>query len=116
MHTEIEATYRVVTPMFCGGAEPDKRAELRPSSFKGVLRFWWRALAWSRLGGDLGQIKQQEDALFGSADGGRSSVSMQFVPGAEPGSVAAGRGAHCFSVGRRSRRRRGGPLPRLRRQ
>ena len=90
MHTEIEATYRVVTPMFCGGAEPDKRAELRPSSFKGVLRFWWRALAWSRLGGDLGQIKQQEDALFGSADGGRSSVSMQFVPGAEPGSVAAG--------------------------
>ena len=90
MHTEIEATYRVVTPMFCGGAEPDKRAELRPSSFKGVLRFWWRALAWSRLGGDLGQIKQQEDALFGSADGGQSSVSMRLVPGSKRESVAAG--------------------------
>ena len=90
MHTEIEATYRVVTPMFCGGAEPDKRAELRPSSFKGVLRFWWRALAWSRLGGDLGQIKQQEDALFGSADGGQSSVSMRLVPGPVPRSVAKG--------------------------
>ena len=89
MHTEIEATYRVVTPMFCGGAEPDKRAELRPSSFKGVLRFWWRALAWSRLGGDFGQIKQQEDALFGSADGGQSSVSMRFVPGPKRESVAA---------------------------
>ena len=90
MHTEIEATYRVVTPMFCGGAEPDKRAELRPSSFKGVLRFWWRALAWSRLGGDLGQIKEKEVALFGSADGGQSSVSMRFVPGPKRERVAAG--------------------------
>ena len=90
MRTEIEAIYRVVTPMFCGGAEPDKRAELRLSSFKGVLRFWWRALAWSRLNGDLGQVKRQEEAIFGSADGGQSSVSMRLVPGAEPGSVAAG--------------------------
>ena len=89
MPTEIEATYRVVTPMFCGGAEPETNAELRLSSFKGVLRFWWRALAWSRLGGDRGRIKQQEDSLFGSADGGQSSVSMRLVPGSEPGSVAA---------------------------
>ena len=79
MSTEIEATYRVVTPMFCGGAEPETHAELRLSSFKGVLRFWWRALAWSRLGGDLGRIKQHEDALFGSADGGQSSVSMRLA-------------------------------------
>ena len=80
----------VVTPMFCGSAEPETHAELRLSSFKGVLRFWWRALAWSRLGGDRGQIKQQEDALFGSADVGQSSVSMRLVPSPEPGSVSAG--------------------------
>ena len=37
----IRATYRITTPMFCGGAE--QQAEFRLPSFKGVLRFWWRA-------------------------------------------------------------------------
>ena len=32
----IHATYRMVTPMFCGGAE--QQAEFRLASFKGVLR------------------------------------------------------------------------------
>ena len=47
MHT-IEATYRINTPMFIAGAEQDKEAELRLPSFKGALRFWWRALAYGR--------------------------------------------------------------------
>ena len=89
MPIEIEATYRVVTPMFCSGAD-QRTAELRLPSFKGVLRFWWRSLAWSRLGGDLGRIKQQEDSLFGSADGGQSSVSMRLVPGVLPDRVRKG--------------------------
>ncbi len=76
MLTEIEATYQVTTPMFCGGADP-ARAELRLPSFKGVLRFWWRALAWPRLDGDLKAIKCEEDKLFGSADGGQSHVLMR---------------------------------------
>ncbi len=76
MPTEIEATYRVVTPMFCAGATPS-HAEVRAPSFKGVLRFWWRALAWSRLKGDLEAIKKEEDRLFGSASGGGSKVSMR---------------------------------------
>ena len=79
MASEIEATYRVVTPMFCGGADPERRAELRLPSFKGVLRFWWRALAWTRLDGDLGRIRREEDALFGSAGGGRSRVLMRLA-------------------------------------
>jgi len=77
MPTEIEATYRVVTPMFCAGANPGK-AELRLPSFKGALRFWWRALAWSRLDGDLEKIRQQENMLFGSTETGQSRVSMRF--------------------------------------
>jgi len=40
----IRATYRITTPMFCGGAE--RQAEFRLPSFKGVLRLWWRALEW----------------------------------------------------------------------
>ncbi len=78
--SQIEATYRVVTPLFCAGADP-KRPELRLPSFKGVLRFWWRALAWSRHNGGLAAIRREEDALFGSAKGGQSCVSMRLVPG-----------------------------------
>ena len=74
--TKLEATYQVTTPMFCRGAN-QREAELRLPSFKGVLRFWWRALAWSRLKGDLMAIKREEDALFGSAIGGQARVSMR---------------------------------------
>ena len=72
--TTVDATYRVVTPMFCGGADPKRSAELRLPSFKGVLRFWWRALAWGRLGGDLKRIHEQEAKLFGSGTGGVGSA------------------------------------------
>jgi CRISPR-associated protein Cmr1 len=65
MHT-IEATYRINTPMFIAGAEQDKEAELRLPSFKGALRFWWRALAYGRYQGDLAQIRKKEDEIFGS--------------------------------------------------
>jgi CRISPR-associated protein Cmr1 len=44
-----------------------------------VLRFWWRALAWSRYGGDLQKIKRKEDALFGSTGTGQSLVLMRLV-------------------------------------
>jgi len=74
MH-KIEAGYKVVTPLFGSGADP-KHPELRTTAFKGLLRFWWRALAWSRLAGDLAELKRQEDRLFGSATGGQSKVLM----------------------------------------
>lgn len=73
----IEATYRVTTPMFCGGADPSGTAELRLASFKGVLRFWWRALAWERCSGNIESIQHTEDELFGSAGGGQSHVVMR---------------------------------------
>ena len=88
--SRIDATYRVVTPMFCGGVDPSRSAELRLPSFKGVLRFWWRVLAWGRLGGDLEKIWKQEAKLFGSADGGQSRVSMRLGGVQNPGSVEAG--------------------------
>ena len=43
----IRATYRITTPMFCG--EANQQAEFRLPSFKGVLRFWWRAIKWTRI-------------------------------------------------------------------
>ena len=79
----IDATYRVVTPLFCAGADPGC-AELRLPSFKGALRFWWRALAWQRCGGDLKDILEQEDALFGSSGGEQSRLLMRLAPTSDP--------------------------------
>lgn len=57
MNTE-EFKFQVVTPMFLGGA--DQHAEnIRPTSIKGALRFWWRALNWARCW----QASHQNDEL-----------------------------------------------------
>lgn len=74
----VEATFRVVTPMFLSGAD-QSRAELRLPSIKGALRFWWRALAWERLG-DLDTVRQEEAQLFGSTDTGQAGVLMRLSP------------------------------------
>ena len=79
----IEATYSVVTPLFCAGAD-SKTPEVRLPSFKGVLRYWWRALAWSRCRGDLEVVRREEDRLFGSAGGGQSRVLMRWASPPEP--------------------------------
>ena len=84
----IEATYRVVTPLFCAGVDQKNGPELRLPSFKGVLRYWWRALAWSRCRSGLGVLRQQEDRLFGSANGGQSRVLMRMATALEPEAVA----------------------------
>lgn len=66
---KLVATFRIVTPMFLGGAEPKVTAELRAQSFKGVLRFWWRAISYATYDGDIKKLADQENRLFGSTDG-----------------------------------------------
>jgi len=74
----IEATFKVVTPMFISGADPDQdKAELRLPSIKGALRFWWRALAWGWYEGQLSRIREEEAKLFGSTDAGQAAVLMR---------------------------------------
>ncbi len=46
---KLEATFRIVTPMFIGGADQTPSDGIRPPSVKGALRFWWRALNWGRF-------------------------------------------------------------------
>ena len=84
MITEIDAVYRIVTPLFCAGADPKGSPELRLAGFKGVLRYWWRALAWAECGAQLDVIQQREDRLFGSAGGGQSRVSMRLEQDSNP--------------------------------
>ncbi len=43
----------------------NKALELRPTSFKGIIRFWWRA-----INGDLKwqELRKEENKIFGSLD------------------------------------------------
>lgn len=74
----LTACYRVVTPMFLSGADPND-AELRLPSFKSALRFWWRALAASRFKGDIKTLREAEDKLFGSTRSGQSRVCIRLI-------------------------------------
>jgi CRISPR-associated protein Cmr1 len=74
MAEQIEATFRIVTPMFIGGADQSPSDGIRPPSVKGALRFWWRALNWGRIRSSAADDAQalralhlEEARLFGSA-------------------------------------------------
>jgi CRISPR-associated protein Cmr1 len=68
---EITLKCRTITPIFCYGANKNV-PELRPPSFKGALRFWWRAIH-SNL--DLNTMKQKEMDFFGGIKGNKSVKS-----------------------------------------
>ncbi len=76
---ELKAKFRIVTPLFMSGSDKFK-AELRVPSIKGVLRFWWRALALERLG-SVSKVREDESCIFGSAgnDVGQSRVHLSLM-------------------------------------
>jgi CRISPR-associated protein Cmr1 len=88
MHT-LSAHFRVVTPLFLGGANPTVEAELRPASIKGALRFWWRALMWSRGVSDVATLRGKEAALFGSSEKGQAKFLLTTSPSAELPQISA---------------------------
>ena len=73
---KITASFNIVTPLFMSGANQEE-FELRGASFKGVLRFWWRALAHSRLCGNLQEIHKEESRIFGSSETGQGYFSIR---------------------------------------
>lgn len=84
----ISAQFRIVTPMFLGGADSGEEKDpastgIRPASLKGALAFWWRALNYgivragcSNEGEALAEMRRREIALFGGP-GGQSGFSLQ---------------------------------------
>jgi len=57
--------------MFSGGANPRAQPELRPPAFRGVLRYWTRAVAGGVIGDqNLTGLHQMEAALFGNTGTG----------------------------------------------
>lgn len=79
--------------MFLGGANQQPDDGIRPPSVKGALRFWWRAVNWSRFriqhaddARALSAMHQSEAETFGIAtDGlgksGQGSFLLKVVPG-----------------------------------
>ena len=74
---EIKTTWRLVTPLFGGGAQPvEGDSALRVPALRGALRFWLRAVLWGRLG-NVGEVHKVEEELFGSADKGQGLVLLR---------------------------------------
>src|SRR5262249_52030198 len=57
----------VATPLFNGGAG-EGTAELRISSLRGAMRFWFRALAGVGIGNNLKSLTELEKHVFGDTD------------------------------------------------
>ncbi|RJQ72318.1 MAG: type III-B CRISPR module RAMP protein Cmr1 [Desulfobacteraceae bacterium] len=88
--TQLSAHFRVVTPLFLGGADNKTEAELRPASIKGTLRFWWRTLQWGKGVTDVGNLKKKEDRLFGSSEGGQAKILLMVTPDSQPNVIPPG--------------------------
>ncbi len=65
LYEKLEYKLEFITPAFIGGAFPDKEAELRPASFIGILRWWFRNLALT-VTDNLEAIYKLESELFGN--------------------------------------------------
>ena len=75
---EVTFTLRALTPVFMAGAD-QTRAELRSPSFRGLMRYWQRALVGGLVGTDangLQDVKKAETALFGATDSG-SAIAIK---------------------------------------
>jgi len=81
----IVLTCETVTPMFMYGAD-GKTPELRPSEFKGMMRFWWRA---ARAETDIAKLKVNEAKLFGGTGSGegKSKVKLQVLYNLPPNMI-----------------------------
>jgi len=65
MNLDIEKyNLKTITPNFCSGANGNK-AEIRPSSIKGALRYWFRAAIAEE---NIKNMHERENEIFGSTD------------------------------------------------
>ena len=76
---------KLITPMFMAGAN-GRTPELRASEFKGMMRWWWRAI---RALDDINKLSKEESNIFGgSGDGeGKSKVKIRVLYNLDCGKV-----------------------------
>lgn len=84
----LSVKLKVVTPLFMSGADQGQ-AEIRASSIKGALRFWYRAIAFGHLS-SWQEVLKAEARLFGSAGaksgdnvGGQAKFMLKVILNAE---------------------------------
>lgn len=63
MKYKLTLDCELITPLFMYGAD-NQTPELRPSEFKGMMRFWWRAL---KAESNINVLRKQESDIFGGA-------------------------------------------------
>ncbi|MDA1277403.1 MAG: type III-B CRISPR module RAMP protein Cmr1 [Verrucomicrobia bacterium] len=68
----------LITPCFCGGAEPDKQAEIRAPSIRGQLRWWFRTLGGFQSLAPM-SVRDQEAMIFGSTAGDEGRAGKLIV-------------------------------------
>ncbi len=68
----------VITPCFCGGAEPNQGAEIRPASIRGQLRWWFRVLGGFKSLAPQ-SVEDQEAMIFGRTSGDEGTAGMLTV-------------------------------------
>jgi CRISPR-associated protein Cmr1 len=70
-----EATFdlETITPLFLSGND-HTIPELRPPSFKGMMRFWWRAM---RSDDDIQRLAVDEAKIFGGTGKGQGKSKLQ---------------------------------------
>jgi len=69
----------VITPVFGGGVQPgvnDPITLIRPSSIRGHLRFWWRAVRGARCK-TVVELRQCEGMIWGTIES-PSKVALEF--------------------------------------
>jgi len=80
---KVSFLLETITPLFMSGAD-SKTPELRPSAFKGMMRFWWRAVRAEsnmedlKAESNMADLWRKEAKIFGAADEkfGRSRVRI----------------------------------------
>jgi len=74
---EVSLEVETVTPLFIAGADQRNIGNegLRPPSLRGLMRWWFRALAGNYAGNDIVSLKRAEDEIFGSTTS-KSKVSL----------------------------------------
>lgn len=74
---EITFELETITPLFIAGADQRniENEGLRAPSLRGLLRWWFRALAGNYVGNNIASLKRAEDKIFGCTNS-KSRVSL----------------------------------------
>lgn len=86
----LDLDLEIVTPLMSGGAA--RQAEVRPPSFRGMMRYWLRALLGGIFGPSLPLVSAVEGGVFGH-QGHASTVSLRVRQGAPAGALPPAGGA-----------------------